>query len=336
MKTFLPTLRHVLRQRRPIPVVLFPVCIALLLGEWNSQSYAQTVAWTQQLGTSEYDWSYGVSADGLGNVYISGSTVGDLAGTNAGEWDAFVSRYDEAGNLVWTQQLGSSTKDESAGVSADGLGNVYISGWTYGDLAGTNAGRSDAFVSKYDEAGNLVWTQQLGSSGWDESYGVSADGLGSVYISGSTEGDLAGTNAGRSDAFVSKYDEVGNLVWTQQLGTRGGDGSTGVSADGLGNVYISGWTEGDLAGTSAGTFDAFVSKYDEAGNLVWTQQLGSSDLDWGRGVSADGLGNVYISGSTYGDLVGTNARCRDAFVSKYDEAGNLVWTQQLGSSASEI
>ena len=42
------------------------------------------------------------------------------------------------------------------------------------------------------------------------------------------------------DAFVSKYDATGNLLWTEQLGTASDDGSHGVSADGLGNVYISG------------------------------------------------------------------------------------------------
>ena len=39
--------------------------------------------------------------------------------------------------------------DASRGVSADGLGNVYISGYTGGDLGGPNAGDIDAFVAKY-------------------------------------------------------------------------------------------------------------------------------------------------------------------------------------------
>ena len=59
--------------------------------------------------------------------------------------------------------------DDSFGVSADGLGNVYISGYTDGSLGGPNAGGDDAFVSKYDAAGNFQWTQQLGTSATDES-----------------------------------------------------------------------------------------------------------------------------------------------------------------------
>jgi hypothetical protein len=43
-----------------------------------------TLEWIEQLGTSGSEIGYGVSADGLGNVYISGYTSGSLGGTNAG------------------------------------------------------------------------------------------------------------------------------------------------------------------------------------------------------------------------------------------------------------
>ncbi len=291
--------------------------------------------WTEQLGTSNDDVSQSVSADGLGNVYISGYTSGTLEGTNAGLKDAFVSKYNSSGALLWSEQLGTSSNEKSWDVSADGLGNVYISGETGGDLQGTNAGGSDAFVSKYNSSGTLLWTKQLGTSSFDYSYGVSADGLGNVYISGETDGDLEGSNAGSTDAFVSKYNASGTLLWTKQLGTGSAERSWDVSADGLGNVYISGFTQGNLDGTSAGGFDAFVSKYNSGGTLLWTEQLGTSSTDVSLGVSADGLGNVYISGITQGSLNGTNAGLNDTFVSKYNSNGTLLWTKQLGTSSSD-
>jgi len=293
------------------------------------------VAWIRQLGTNGDDKSGGASADGTGNVYISGITSGSLGGPNAGGWDAFVSKYDTSGNLLWTRQLGTNRDDLSFGVSADNLGSVFISGVTQGSLGGTNAGGLDAFVSKYDALGNLLWTHQIGTRQWDESFGVSTDGLGNVFISGKTEGSLGGLNAGGYDAFVSKYDAVGNLLWTRQIGTKWDDESYGVSADGLGNVFISGMTRGSLGGPYAGDVDAFVSNFDTLGNLLWTRQLGTSDWDTSDGVSADGMGNVYISGWTDGSLGGPNAGKSDAFVSKYDEAGNLLWTRQLGTDSSE-
>ncbi len=51
--------------------------------------------------------------------------------------------------LQWTGQLGAGDLDESTGVSADSLGNVYISGYNNDSLGGPHAGDNDVFVAKY-------------------------------------------------------------------------------------------------------------------------------------------------------------------------------------------
>ncbi len=135
--------------------VLSLVLGGTLLALASTATASHRLDWTEQLGTSSDDFSLGVSADGLGNVFISGSTRGSLRGTNAGGEDAFVSKYDASGTLDWTRQLGTSLGDRSNGVSADGLGNVYVSGRTFGSLKGTNAGRGDALVAKFTDMPNL-------------------------------------------------------------------------------------------------------------------------------------------------------------------------------------
>jgi hypothetical protein len=290
---------------------------------------AQIVDWTRQFGSSSDDRSNGVSADGLGAVYSVGNTTGSLGAPNAGGSDAYLSKHDADGSLLWVRQLGTSAADEGRGVSADALGNVYISGYT---LGGANPGANDAFVSKYADDGTLQWTRQLGTPAQDRSFGVSADGLGSVYISGTTAGNLAGPNAGGEDAFLRKYADDGTVQWTRQLGSTGNDGSFGVSADGFGNVFLAGYTSSALNGPNAGDLDLFVSKYDDSGSLLWTRQQGTAGRDAGMGVSADAVGNVYVTGSTTGSLGGPNAGAEDAFLTKYDASGALQWTRQLGTA----
>jgi hypothetical protein len=265
-------------------------------------------------------------------VYVSGRTDGSLGGPYAGDFDTLIRKYDAAGNVQWTRQFGTARDEISGGISADGLGNIYVSGITNASLGGPNAGAYDAFVRKYDAGGNVLWTRQLGTSSNEGSEGVSADDLGNVYVSGDTRGSLGGPIAGGSDVFVSKYNAAGTLLWTRQLGSNSLDFNSGVSADGLGNVYIAGYTSGSLGGPHAGGYDAFVSKYDEAGNLLWTRQLGTSSADYGRGVSADGLGNVFISGDTFGSLGGPSAGSGDAFVAKYfvPEPGALLLVVTAG------
>jgi formylglycine-generating enzyme required for sulfatase activity len=295
---------------------------------------AGNVLWTRQLGTQTFDYGYGVSGDGMGNVYVSGVTLGSLSGAQIGNGDAFLNKFDSSGNLIWARQFGTTKGDGAWGVSADGAGSVYAAGYTFGSLGGPNVfSDRDAFLSRFDDAGNLLWSRQLGtSSQLDQAFGVTADKIGNVFITGETTGDLAGPNVGGNDAFVSKYDSTGNLIWTRQLGTSADDRGSGVSADGLGNVYVSGETGGDLSGNSFGNTDAFLGKYDSQGNLLWLRQAGTSDDDFGAGVSVDSSGSIYLAG-TIGEIVGKPTD--DAFVSRYDSAGNLLWTRQLGTTSIE-
>jgi probable HAF family extracellular repeat protein len=269
-----------------------------------------TLAWIRQFGTSGDDRVYDLSADGLGNIFL----VGYLNGPKS---DGYLSKYNDEGISTWIRQFDSGGNDFCNGVAADGLGNVYVTGSTYGDLGGTNAGATDVFVSKYDTEGTLLWMRQQGTSGFDKANSVTADGNGNVYISGITKGSLGGLNAGEQDAFLSKYDADGTLLWTQQLGTTEFDESQAVSADGLGHVYISGRTFGNLGGSNAGQDDAFVGKYDANGSLLWLQLLGTGERDVGLGMTIDAMGNVFVTGFTEGNLGQLNEGGTDVFVVKF-------------------
>jgi len=223
--------------------------------------------WTEQLGTNCDDYSYGISADGWDNVYITGYTIDNSGGPNHGNYYAFLRKFDTSGSLLWTEEFDTCL---SYGVSADDLGNAYICG--------------RGFVRKYNDSGALLWSDSLAYDGQD----VSEDGLGNIYVTG----------YGSGDAFVSKYDGSGTHCWTKRLGTSKTDWGLGVSADGLGNVYITGKTEGSLGGPNAGYDDAFVCKFDASGTFIWIEKFATSQYDSGIGVSTDGLGNVYFTGYT--------------------------------------
>jgi hypothetical protein len=258
--------------------------------------------WKQQLGTSNEDYSSGVATDSQGNVFISGVTEGALAGDNKGRDDAWVAKYSPEGTLLWTKQPGTSKWDESNGVATDSQGNVFISGYTYGALAGSNKGKFDAWVAKYSPTGTLLWRKQLGSSDSDFSFGVATDSQGNVFISGRTYGALAGSYRGRGDAWVAKFRPYGALMWVQQLGTSELDYSNGVATDSRGNVFISGFTEGALKGDYKGGGDAWVAKYSPNGKLWWLRQEGTRSSDYARGVATDSQGNVLVTGYTDGNL----------------------------------
>ncbi|MBI5191173.1 MAG: SBBP repeat-containing protein, partial [Nitrospirae bacterium] len=162
-----------------------------------------------------------------------------------------------------------------------------------------------------------VWTRQMGTGGEDKAFSVDVDLSGNIYVAGFTYGGLDGNvNAGGYDLFVVKYDSAGVKQWTRLMGTAADDHAYGASVDGFGNVYVTGFTYGGLDGNvNAGGYDLFVVKYDSAGVKQWTRQMGTAVEDSARGVSVDDLGNVYVSGYTYGGLDGNaSAGGYDLFV----------------------
>lgn len=134
----------------------------------------------RQFGTDTDDDANGVSANGLGDVYVLGLTHGLPAAPNAGGSDAFVSKYDDMGNQVWVRQLGTDVADVAWAVSADQLGNVFISGTTFGVIGKAPFGSADTCTIKLDANGNTLWERQWGSAYYDQSYAVQADGLSTV------------------------------------------------------------------------------------------------------------------------------------------------------------
>ncbi len=302
-------------------------------GTPTSDRVCKAEPWIRQFGTEGADSVYSIGADTEGNVFVAGHTM--PANYSVSEAEAFVRKFDGAGNEVWARHFGTSDLDVAYALAVDTHGSVIVAGYTKGAFVGfTNAGDNDAFVRKYDAAGQELWTKQFGSEKADDASGVAVGDNDEILVVGTTGGSLAG-QMGVTDAFARKYDTLGNELWTRQFGSATSDYATGVSIDGDGNVLISGQTAGELPGhTSAGYFDAFVCKYDAAGNELWTRQFGTEDSDSVGGVATDAEGNVIIVGQTY--LVALPGQVAagswDAFARKYDASGSELWTRQFGTS----
>jgi hypothetical protein len=113
-----------------------------------------TNLWGRQIGTPEHDQGWGVAADAAGNVFLAGQAGARLGSDPAaGGLDVLVAKYDTDGNQVWLRQLGSTNDDLARAIAMDTNGNVFVTGWSYGDFDGsTNAGLADVLLVKYAPA----------------------------------------------------------------------------------------------------------------------------------------------------------------------------------------
>ena len=293
----------------------------MFLVKYNEAGQKQ---WSRLFGSANHDDATGVSVDASGNVYVVGYSKGNFDGkSNAGNWDMFLVKYNEAGQKQWSRLFGTTADDYATGVSVDANGNVYVAGHSQGNFDGkSNAGRWDIFLIKYNGVGQKQWSSLLGSAADDSAKGVSVDASGNVYVAGDSRGNFDGkSNAGDRDMLLVKYNEAGEKQWSRLLGSANHDDVTGVSIDTSGNVYVAGYSIDNFDGKSnTGFFDIFLVKYNGVGQKQWSRLFGTTAADSARGVSVDANGNVYVAGYSGGNFDGkSNAGIRDMLLVKFSQ-----------------
>ena len=304
--------------------------------------------WGSQFGTSNFDEVWSMAVDAAGNLYVAGTTGGDIDGSfgigiNFGIWDVFVKKYDPSGIQIALTQIGTADLDFNPHLAIDGSGNVYVAGTTDGAFTGyANLGNNDGFVAKFNSSLVLQGTvKQHGTTGSETTTSLAVDGSGNVYVAGTTDGAFTdNTNLGNNDGFVAKFNSSLVLQGSvKQFGTTGGEDVTSLAVDGSGNVYVAGTTRGVFIGnTNLGRLDGYVAKFNSSLVLQGTvNQFGTTGEEFTTSIAVDGSGNVFVAGDTNGAFDGyTLQGISDGFIAKFNSSLVLQSTvKQYGTTGSE-
>ncbi len=330
-----------------------------------------------------------IAYDPNGGLYVSGTYSGTCdfdpgpntlpISSNFGSNDVFVTHLDAAGNYLWTRVFGGLGADYGRCLTVDAAGSVYTSGSFMsqvdfdpglGTASYTASGiiTSDIFVSKLDVLGNFQWVAVMGGPSYAEGVAITNDASGNLYLTGYYDGvtDFDGgtgtytlTSNGGVSPFVTKLNGLGGLVWAQGFPCDISAAGWDVSVDLFGNVYAAGYFMGAIdfdPGAGVNTVnsmnsnaDAFVTKFDAAGNLTWVLNYMSNGSDYCHAVRTDALGDVYIAGN-FSDTMdfdpgaatftlpvsGNSGAWHDVFVSKLSPAGNFMWAKKMGGPDNDF
>jgi hypothetical protein len=258
----------------------------------------------QEVWVGRHDGGTGVAiaVDSLGNVYV--------AGADAEGWATI--KYDSSGAEEWVAHHSSGTP---AAIAVDKAGNVYVTGGSDNDYA----------TIKYDASGKQQWVAQYNGpgNGTDDATGIALDGLGNVYVTGYSLG-VGGFNA--DDYATIKYDASGQQQWVARYdGPNGADHARAIAVDELGNAYVTGDSEGPGVSTYA------TVKYNSNGQQQWvTNYTGPSNVGFAVAIALDGVGNVYVTGSS----VDSGGIYTDYATIKYDSAGQEQWVVRYDGPGS--
>jgi len=285
----------------------------------------------KSIGSTGYDYGYGIATDASGNVYVTGTfdytadfdPSVEIYNLTATVFDIFFAKYDTDGNFIYAKRMGSSFNDKVFDIATDIMGNIYLTGHYEGNMDADPGpdihnliytGSQDLFFAKYDTDGNYVYAHNISGAGYDRGNGIASDSEGNAYVIGyfeqtadfdPSEDTHELTSNGNSDIFFAKYDADGNYVFAKSIGGTSYDRGYNIHADAEGDVYISGWfgatADFDPGAetqnlTSAGGDDLFIAKYDADGNYIYARSMGGQFMQQCNDMAVDATGNVFITG----------------------------------------
>lgn len=263
-----------------------------------------------------------VSTDINGNIIVGGAFTGNpnfdafaLSNSNSSN-DMFLVKYDPSGNVLWAKSSEGSANDRASALVTDNLGNIVLSGSFSGastsfensTLTNSFSNTNNIFIVKYDALGNLIWAKSGHGSGDEFALSIAIDANKNIMIAGSFNGNsfVLGSDTlaenGDGDMFLAKCDSSGIFLWAKKAGSIGGDVAYSLISDAIGNIYVAGYfsapaiTFGSNLLMNVGEKDIFIVKYNEFGNIIWAKSAGGNDSDIACALTADALGNIYVSG----------------------------------------
>ncbi|MBO9201625.1 MULTISPECIES: SBBP repeat-containing protein [Niastella] len=246
--------------------------------------------------------------DAAGNVYITGG----LLFPNGTDYTTI--KYNTNGVQQWIAFYATPSDDIASAIGLDKNGNIYVTGFI--------SGGSEYGTIKYSNNGVQIWVQRyngqsLEKGGADFVSALVVDPNGNPHVTGS----ITRTKTGY-DYTTFKYNTNGGTDWKKTYnGTGNGpDFASAITVDALGNVYVTGRSNG--VGTD---FDFATVKYDAAGISQWGKRYNGpgNAFDEAAAIVVDGNGNVYVTGKSVG-----SGTMEDYATIKYDAAGNTKWVKR--------
>ncbi len=275
-----------------------------------------------------------------------------------GYFDAFLVKFDPAGQRVWATYFGGTQEDEGLGIATNDAGDVYIAGKTLSQQNISNNGfdntftgdqfTNNGFVAKFKSSGEQLWSSYYSGIIYD----LATDNSSNVFMVGFTHDENLAvlgedqTLDGGQDAFLTKIHDApipaGGLITGILYEDSNGDCIPTENERRLSNIVVTTEPSGYFSRTdSAGRYNIVV----DPGTYLVKQLLSPAQLE-SVTQSCPALPGNHVTVEDYGDTVrydignnvtdckklvvhvipGSKVRCRRVitFIAYQNEGYNLL------------
>jgi hypothetical protein len=330
-----------------------------LVYKWHKQ-FIYLGSFTNASNSNNY-----ITTDKNGNIYVAGSASQNIGLDTRG----FLEKYNPNGTFTGGHIYSPTSPDRVSGTgcAVDTAGNAFLCGSYYGSTANiatsgahkTVIGQNyDAFLTKFNPAGQILWCTYYGGTGPDYARNCAVDLYGDVILFGGTSSNsgIATPGAhqasfpGGSPGFISKFSTQGTRIWGTYYG--GGDKDEILNGTVKGsNIYFCGQSKStNSIATPGAHLDTktlsssvgFLVKLNLNGIRQWGTYFGSNETS-GQSCAVDDYGNIYLCGATEDTIsIATSGAhqsvkggLKDGYLAKFDSIGVRLWSSYYGGSKDD-
>lgn len=313
------------------------------------------IEFVKTLGGTKNESAQSITKTQDGGYAILGfaqSNDGDVENKTNVSFDYWLLKFDSSDNLQWQQTYGGSDDDRGSDIIQTTDGGYAIFGYSKssdGDISENN-GFEDFWISKLDPSGNIIWKKSFGFSGADTGVSLiqTRDGgyllSGVLDVSASSGGgnskSIAAKKHAGGDYWIIKIDASGEKQWSKFFGGSFTDTPYGAIQTPDNSYIIVGSSDSADFNISSNisSYDFWIIKLSESGNLIWEKSFGGSEIDEARGIVECSDGNYVIVGDTRSNDfdVSQNNGAADLWVIKISPEGSLIWEKTFGGSNFDV
>ncbi len=314
-----------------------------------SIAFSQTapeIEWQSTIGGNNDDDLQSIQQTSDGGYILGGySSSSDIDGAKGFE-DYLVVKLNMAGDMEWEHMIGGDYQDFLYSIQQTTDGGYILGGWSSSgnsaDKTEGSLGSSDYWVVKLNSNGAIEWQNTIGGSNGDYLNSVQQTSDGGYILGGKSFSDISGDKTedalGLGDYWLVKLNSTGAIEWQNTIGGSEDEELSSVQLTSDGGYILGGHSasgiSGDKTEESQGSYDYWVLKVDEEGNIEWQNTIGGNAEDYLRSIIQTTDGGYLLGGHSYSDLSGDKTEKNQGYVDywivKLNSTGNIEWQNTIG------
>lgn len=334
------------------------------------------LSWSTIFGGTNDEAFSSIAVDKNSNVYAAGYTLSSITNDllpikfTRGQADIVLTKFNLKGVIQWIALVGSTGNEYCMNIALDSLNNIWLAGETYaGDyytcgnaMQTTSGGSGDGIITKFNSKGDILLSTYFGGSSYDSFVDICSDRFNNIWLTGRTMSSNYPTTSNGYHTNLSEFYESpivkinnnGSLLYSGLFGGNS-DGALTLAdcivSDKNNNIIIAGYsnsltlptTNNSYQQSNQGSYDSFITKFDNNSNFQWCTYIGGNQSDYGSCLTVDNDDNLILNSYTISSnlpIVNSNLQLMfggaiDNYLSKFNSDGQIIWANYFGGNQKE-